>query len=102
MSLANNIGHVSRSKDAPFLWSQLVHPDLPKGANYVKSIANSAIEIARIKSLEDGVGPGAVSIVRIDLYYHVNIESNVPGQTTIFRCHPKWNNDSNAGMHLWS
>ena len=73
----NKIGHVSRSKDAPFLWSQLVHPDLPKGANYVKSIANSAIEIARIKSLEDGVGP--VSIVRIDFYYHVKIESNVPG-----------------------
>ncbi len=38
------------------------------GASYVKSIANSAIEIARIKSLEDGVGPGAVSIVRIDFY----------------------------------
>ena len=55
----NKIGHVSRSKDAPL--SQLVHPDLPKGANYVKSIANSAIEIARIKSLEDGIGP--VSIV---------------------------------------
>jgi len=45
----NKIGHVSRSKDAPL--SQLVHPDLPKGANYGKSIANSAIEIARIKSL---------------------------------------------------
>ena len=90
----NKIGHVSRSKDAPL--SQLVHPDLPKGANYVKSIANSAIEIARIKSLEDGVGP--VSIVRIDFYYHVKIESNVPGQTTIFRCHPKWNNDSKAGI----
>ncbi len=92
----NKIGHVSRSKDAPYLWSQLVHPDLTKGANYVKSIANSAIEIARIKSLEDGVGP--VFIVRIDFYYHVKIESNVPGQTTILRCHPKWNNDSNAGI----
>ena len=23
---------------------------------------------------------------------------NVPGQTTIFRCHPKWNNDSKAGI----
>ena len=79
--------------------SQLVHPDLPnKGANYVKSIANSAIEIARIKSLEDGVAPGVFSIVRIDFYYHVKIESNVPGQTTIFRCHPKWNNDSKAGI----
>ena len=77
--------------------SQLVHPDLPKGANFVKSIANSAaIEIARIKSLEDRVGP--VSIVRIDFYYHVKIESNVPGQTTILRCHPKWKNDSNAGI----
>ena len=53
---------------------QLVHPDLPKGANYVKSII-STIEIARIKSLEDGVGP--VSIVRTDFYYHVKIESNV-------------------------
>jgi len=53
----------------------LVHPDLPKGANYVKSIANSAIEIAKIKSLEDGVWP--VSIVRIDFYYHVKIESNI-------------------------
>ena len=52
---------VSRSKDAPL--SQLVHPDLPKGANYGKSIANSAIEIARI--------------FRIDFYYHVKIESNV-------------------------
>ena len=81
--------------------SQLVHPDLPKGANYVKSIANSAIEIARIKSLEDGIGP--VSIVRIDFYYHDEIESDVPGQTTILRCHPKWNNDSNAGIsgHEW-
>ena len=90
------IGHVSRSKDAPL--SQLLHPGLPnKGANYVKSISNSAIEIARIKSLEDGDGP--VSIVRIDFYYHVKIESNVPSQTnTIFRCHPKWNNDSNAGI----
>ena len=85
----NKIGHVSWSKDAPL--SQLVHPDLPKGSNYVQSIANSAIEIARIKSLEDGVGP--VSIVRIDFCYHVKIESNVPGQTTILRCHPKWNND---------
>jgi hypothetical protein len=72
----------------------LVHPDLPnKGANYVNSIANSAIEIARNKSLEDGVGPVSI-IVRITFYYHVEIESNVPGQTTIFRCHPKWNNDS--------
>jgi hypothetical protein len=42
----------------------MVHPDLPKGANYVKSIANSAIEIAKIKSLEDEIGP--VSIVRND------------------------------------
>ena len=81
--VSNKIGPVSRSKDSPL--SQLVHPDLPKGANYVKSIANSAKEIARIKSLEDGVGP--VSIVRIDFYYHVKIESNVPSQTTIFRCH---------------
>ena len=56
----NKIGHVSQSKDAPF--SQLVHPDLPKGANYVESIANSAIEIARIESLEDGVG--SVSICK--------------------------------------
>ena len=39
-----------------------------------------------------------VSIVWIDFYYHVKIESNVPGQTTIFRCHPKWNNDSKAGI----
>jgi hypothetical protein len=96
----NKIGHVSRSKDAPL--SQLVHPDIPKGANYGKSIANSAIEIARIKSLEDGVGP--VSIVMIDFHYHVKIESNLPGQTTIFRCHPKWNSDSNAGIsggHEW-
>ncbi len=23
---------------------------------------------------------------------------NVPGQTTIFRCHPKWNKDSNPGI----
>ena len=38
----NKIGRVPRSKDAPL--SQLVHPDLPKGANFVKSIANSAIE----------------------------------------------------------
>jgi hypothetical protein len=68
----------------------------PKGANYVKSIANSTIEIARIKSLEDGVWP--VSIVRIDFYYHVKIESYVPGQTTILRCHPKCNNDSKAGI----
>ena len=60
---------------------------------YVKSIANSAIEIARIKILEDGVGP--VSIVRIEFYYHVKIEKKVPGQITIFRCHPKWNDDSN-------
>ena len=43
-----------------------------------------------------GVGP--VSIVRIDFYYHVKIESHIPGQTTIFRCHPKWNNDSKAGI----
>ena len=42
------IEHVSRSKDAPL--SQLVHPDLPKGANYVKSIANSARKIARKRS----------------------------------------------------
>ena len=81
-----------RSKDAPL--SQLVHPDLPKGANHVKSIARSAIvEIARIKSLEDGFG--SVSIVKIDFYCHVKIEGNVPNQTTIFRCQPKWNNDSN-------
>ena len=54
----SKIGHaVLPSKDAPL--SQLVHPDLPKkGANYVKSIANSVIEIASIKSLEDGVGHG--------------------------------------------
>jgi hypothetical protein len=57
---------------------------------------SAAIEIAKIKSLEDGIGP--VSTVRIDFYYHVKIESNVPGQTTIFRCHPKWNNDSKAGI----
>ncbi len=38
----NKIGRVPRSKDAPL--SQLVHPDLPKRANYVKSIANSAIK----------------------------------------------------------
>jgi hypothetical protein len=76
--------------------SQLIHPDLPKGVNYVKGIANSAIEIARLKSFEDGVRP--VSIVRIDFDYHVELESIVPGQTTIFRCHRKWNNDSNAGI----
>ena len=39
-----------------------------------------------------------VSIVRIDFYYHVKIERNVTGQSTIFRCHPKWNNDLNAGI----
>ena len=58
-------------------------------------------QIARIKSLEYGIV--LVSIVRIDFYYHVKNESNFPGQTTIFRCHPKWNDDSNAGIcgHEW-
>jgi hypothetical protein len=63
----------------------LVYPDLPKGANYVKNIANSAIErIVRIKCLEDGVGP--VFIVRIDYYYHVKIESNIelPAKKLLF------------------
>ena len=85
-SVPNKIGHVSRSRDTPL--SPLVHPDLQKkGAKYVKSVANSAIEIAIIKSLEDGVGP--VSIVRIYFYYHVTIESNVPvsSSTAIHHIH---------------
>ena len=29
-------------------------------------------------------------------FTHVKIESNDPDQTTIFKCHQKWHNDSNA------
>ena len=76
------------NKDGDHMFDAVTHS--------LKSIANSAIEIARIKSLENGFAP--VSIVRIDFYYHIKIERNVPDQTTIFRCHPKWNNDSNAGI----
>ena len=75
MSLIREIAHVSRStKDAPL--SQLVHPDLPIRANYLKSIANSAIEIARIKRLKDEVWP--ISIVRID--FMLNLKLTFPAK----------------------
>jgi len=34
----------------------------------------------------------------IDFYYHVKFHANAPGQSTILRGHPKWNNDSKAGI----
>jgi hypothetical protein len=34
----------------------------------------------------------------IDFYYHVKFHANAPGQSTILRGHPKWNNDPKAGI----
>ena len=76
-------------------FSQLFHPDLRHSAIHVKNITNSAVE--RAKSLIDNEGK-SVTVSRIDFYYHVKIHANAPGQSTILRCHPKWNNDSKAGM----
>jgi hypothetical protein len=67
-----------------FNWFIILIYQRGQPAAYIKSISNSTIEMARTKSLDDGVVP--VSIVRIDCYYHVKIESNIPGQATIFRC----------------
>jgi hypothetical protein len=76
-------------------FSQLFHPDLRHAAIHVKNITNSAVE--RAKSVIENEGK-SVTVIRLDLYDHVKIHTNAPGQSTIFRCHPKWNNDSKAGI----
>jgi hypothetical protein len=40
----------------------------------------------------------SVTVIRIDFYYHVKIHADAPGQSTILRCHLKWNNHSKAGI----
>ena len=40
-----------------------------------------------------------MTVTRIDFYYNFRIHANAPGQITILRCHhPKWKNDSKAGI----
>ena len=75
--------------------SHVFHPDFRHGAIRVESITNSVVE--REKSVIDNEGK-SVTVIRIDFYYHVNFHANAPGQSTILRCHPKWNNDSKAGI----
>jgi hypothetical protein len=53
--------------------------------------------VERAKSLIDNEGK-SVTVLRIDFYYHVKTHAKAPGQSTILRCHPKWNNDSKAGI----
>ena len=65
-------------------WFILIYRRGP--TSYVKSITNSAIEIGRIKSLEDGVGP--VSIVRIDLTFIIMLKLKVMFQAKLLFSDP--------------
>ena len=52
----------------------------------------------RAKSLNENEGKSLTVLTRIEFYYHVKIHMNAPGQSTILKCYPKWNNDSKSGI----